>query len=110
MSEPMYCYVWTNTRGGRLALTQDEWIDLDESTLHRLDGPAVIWVDRTRQWWVNGKPHRLDGPAVEWSGGDREWAIDGLDIPGEEIEKWIKENKVDVTTEEGQMALKLRWI
>ena len=87
MSDSIFCYVWTSTYGGRLALTQDEWIMLDELTLHRLDGPAFEWKD-----------------------GEREWAIDGIGVPGDEIEKWIKENEVDRSMEENQMALKLMWI
>lgn len=109
-NEPIYCYIWTNTYGGRLALTQQEWIDFNQSEFHRVGEPAVIWVDGARQWWVDGKPHRLDGPAFEWPDGHNEWAIDGLDVPGDEIEAWIEENDVDISTEEGQMALKLRWL
>ena len=110
MSRSIYCYIWSSTYGSRLTLTQDEWIMFDESSLHRIGGPAVIWVDGTKQWWQNGKPHRLDGPAFEWKDGAREWAIDGLDVPGDEIEAWVKEYAVDLTTEEGQMALKLTWV
>ena len=111
MSDSIFCYVWTSTYGGRLALTQDEWIMLDELILHRLDGPAVTFVTNgATQWWQNGRPHRLDGPAFEWKDGEREWAIDGNGVPGDENEKWIKENEVDLSTEENQMALKLMWI
>lgn len=109
--EPIFCHIWTNTYGGRLALTQQEWIDFDESTLHRLDGPAVTFIiNGATQWWKDGKPHRLDGPAFEWKDGEREWAIDGINVPGDEIEVWIEENDIDLTTEEDQMALKLSWL
>jgi hypothetical protein len=37
----------------------------EKGQLHRIDGPAVEYVDGEKQWWVNGKLHR-DGdlPAV----------------------------------------------
>ena len=36
----------------------------DEGKLHREDGPAVIYPDGTKFWYVNGHRHRLDGPAI----------------------------------------------
>lgn len=41
--------------------------------LHRLDGPAVIYVDGSREYWVHGKLHREDGPAVTYLGGTEKW-------------------------------------
>ena len=109
MSDPIYCHVWIKGADDPIALTQDEWLKNNASLYHRVGGPAVIWSDGVRQWWQNGKPHRLDGPAIEWQRGFNEWVIDGIIIPGNEIEAGIIENDVDLNTEEGQMALKLRW-
>lgn len=33
--------------------------------LHRVNGPAVEFINGTKEWWVNGKLHREDGPAIE---------------------------------------------
>jgi hypothetical protein len=33
---------------------------------HRVDGPAVEFLDGVKIWYQNGKLHREDGPAVEW--------------------------------------------
>ena len=44
---------------------------------HRLDGPAIEWLDGSKQWYVNGKRHRLDGPAVEWPDGSNLWYVNG---------------------------------
>ena len=27
---------------------------------HREDGPAVIWADGDKEWWLNGRLHRED--------------------------------------------------
>lgn len=32
--------------------------------LHRLDGPAAIYTQGKREWFINGRRHREDGPAV----------------------------------------------
>lgn len=62
---------------------------------HRLDGPAIISVDGTKHWFVNGMRHRLDGPAIEWADGTKEWYIDGnrhrLDGPAIERADGTKE-------------------
>jgi hypothetical protein len=43
--------------------------------LHRLDGPAIEFVDGTREWWIEGKKHREDGPAIERPNGTKCWYI-----------------------------------
>lgn len=53
-------------------------------TLHRLDGPAVIWEDGDKEYWVNGKLHRLDGPAMELHSLDTFlWFVNGIRIRDE---------------------------
>jgi NTP pyrophosphatase (non-canonical NTP hydrolase) len=46
--------------------------------LHREDGPASVWGDGSKEWWVNGRRHRKDGPAIERANGDKEWWLNGL--------------------------------
>ena len=77
---------------------------------HRLDGPAVEFLSNgLKQWYVDGRRHRIDGPAVEREDGSNRWYIDGKHLPKEEVEEWLEENDVDLKTESGQMAFKLRW-
>ena len=46
--------------------------------IHRIDKPAVIYINGMRQWWKEGKPHRDgDKPAVLWAFGARAWWRDG---------------------------------
>jgi hypothetical protein len=45
--------------------------------LHREDGPAVIWDNGTKEWWIDGRRHREDGPAIEWSNNTKEWYQNG---------------------------------
>ena len=51
---------------------------------HRLDGPAVIFADGTKAWFLNGQRHREDGPAVVWSDGCKEWWLNGKQYTEEE--------------------------
>jgi len=50
---------------------------------HRLDGPAIEFVDGHKEWCFNNKPHRLDGPAVENTDGSVEWWIHGRPFASE---------------------------
>jgi hypothetical protein len=97
-----------------------------QNQLHRTDGPAVEYIDGSREWWVNGNRHREDGPAAEWFTGDREWWVHGqrhrVDGPAIEwrdgsvywyldgcllkFETWIKKTPVDSAT---RVYLFLRW-
>jgi hypothetical protein len=47
------------------------------SKLHREDGPAVEWIDGSKEWFLNGQRHREDGPAVEKVDGSKEWYLNG---------------------------------
>jgi hypothetical protein len=49
-----------------------------EGQWHRTDGPAIIWHDGSKVWYVNGKLHRTDGPALEDTiAGLNSWFING---------------------------------
>ena len=128
--ENIYCTIWT--KDGKQELTKYQWFDFDWDKLHRLDGPAIEWSNGLKWWYVDGERHRLDGPAVEWSYGEKgwfinrksnrldgpavefsdginEWWVDDKHLNTEEVEFWLKENDVDLSEPEGQMAFKLRW-
>ena len=74
----------------------------DKGQLHRLDGPAVEYANKDKEWWVDGKRHRLDGPAIEYADGDKEWWVEGklhrLDGPAIEwangAKWWYVESKL----------------
>lgn len=57
--------------------------------LHREDGPAVEYADGSRSWYFNGKLHRVGGPAIECSDGDREWLVYGKRLTEEEYNVWF---------------------
>jgi hypothetical protein len=55
-----------------------EWIDGSKEwwindKLHRVDGPAVERADGSKYWWINDELHREDGPAIEYANGGKEW-------------------------------------
>jgi len=53
------------------------WYKEGTGECHRKDGPAVEYVDESKEWWLNGKLHRKDGPAVECASGHKEWILNG---------------------------------
>lgn len=60
---------------------------------HRIKGPAIIH-NGTKHWMQHNVHHRLDGPAVEWVDGSKEWYYHGKFLENitcqEEFEKWLK--------------------
>ena len=45
--------------------------------LHREDGPAVIYPNGNKLWYLNGKLHRENGPAIEHVNGNKRWYLNG---------------------------------
>ena len=75
---------WKNKKGElhRLDGPAVEYIDGAEEWyqngyLHRLNWPAAIRNDGTKEWWQNGVLHRLDGPALETLNGHKQWYVGG---------------------------------
>ena len=62
-----------------------EWYQHGE--LHREDGPAVIEADGRQYWYWHGKPHREDGPAWITPSGDQYWYWRGKAVTEEEHAK-----------------------
>ena len=114
MTKEIHITVWTKERGQE-DFTYDDWTTNFKkwwysSTLHREDGPAVTDEFGYQQWRIDGHLHRVDGPAVENPHDNLvEWWIYGNQLSGGEVEKWIKENNIDLTTKDGQTTFILRW-
>lgn len=132
-SEDIYCTVYT--KDGRFELTESEWQQFynlsylyrtdgleiveyatgdkewwENGVRHREDGPAIEYSSGGKLWVVNGKPHRVDGPAYVAPGNKtRMWYIEGKKLDTYEVEKWLEENDIDLSINEGQMALVLRF-
>lgn len=83
---------------------------IKRQTKHREDGPAAIYANGRKEWWMHGKrhreggpaiedasgtkawflndrKHRIDGPAIEWADGDVSWYLDGYWY---EFRYWIR--------------------
>jgi len=86
--------------------TKEWWIN---GKRHRINGPAIEKINGTKIWWVNDKLHRINGPAVEWNNGTTEWWVNGKQLPIKEVEKWIINNNLNLSTKEGQIAFKMKW-
>ena len=61
--------------------------------LHRLDGPAIEYLNGDKFWFQNGKLHRLDGPAVERVDGKCFWYIEGVEYTEVEFNQKINPPK-----------------
>jgi len=70
------------------------WYNEDRQ-LHREDGPAVIWTDGSKHWYLNNKLHREDGPAVEYGNGDKEWWVNGKHQPAYFGKKPVRESLIE---------------
>ena len=60
--------------------------ELPFSLLHRLDGPAVIWPNGSKEYWINNK-----------------------ELNRKEVESWIKDNNINLKTKEHQALFMLKF-
>ena len=51
-----------------------QWLD-SNGKLHRVDGPAIEYVNGDKYWSEHGQWHRVDGPAIEYSNGTKQWYL-----------------------------------
>lgn len=59
---------------------------------HRKDGPAIVYPNGSKSWYIHGRLHRLDGPAFDYV-KIKGWFVNGEKAPvktQEEFEKWLK--------------------
>ena len=78
-----------------------EWYQND--LLHRVDGPAIEHKNGHRAWYQNGLPHRLDGPAAIYSDGGHDWFIYGEEVTVE-VNQWLKEQNIKLPMSESEQS------
>lgn len=65
------------------------WYDLSER-LHRKDGPAFVYSNGAKKWFIHGELHRIDGPAEEFVlPQNKFWFINGINISKQEYKKML---------------------
>jgi len=76
--------IYTNSREQKHRLDGPaiEWMDgskfwYKNGHWHRTDGPALIFAHGRKCWYVNGQQHRLDGPSIVYETGQISWSING---------------------------------
>lgn len=86
--------------------SEEWWLD---GKRHRTDGPAIVYKNPPEEWWFqHGHKHRLCGPAVNMN-GNIEWWIHGKVLDTQEVETWLDDNDIDLSTQVGQTTFKLRF-
>ena len=58
----------------------------DTVIYHNPYGPAVIWKNGYKIYYVNGERHRLDGPAIIYSNGEVRYLINNKCLTKEEFD------------------------
>ena len=76
--------------------------------LHREDGPAIEYADRSKFWFLNGKYHREDGPACEYANGDKYWYLNGEELTEEEFNKRTQVQELTIEQIEAKLGYKIK--
>jgi len=68
----MYIYY---TKDGKFTSKRRELIPI-ENLISTENKPSILWRDKYKEWWINGKRHRKNGPAMI-RGSNQEWWFNG---------------------------------
>ena len=52
-----------------------------------IEDTVKVYVNGTKEWYLDGKLHRTDGPAIEYSDGYKAWYLNGRCLTEEEHRK-----------------------
>jgi hypothetical protein len=63
--------------GYKVKVTSEKVKIYKNESLHREDGPAVVFSNGNQWWYKNGKRHRDNGPAIIYASGAQMWYEDG---------------------------------
>lgn len=66
-----------------------------DGATHNRNGPAKVWINGTKEYYINGYRHREDGPARVWANGRKEWYLNGVYFPEEEWKFEVEKIKKD---------------
>jgi len=79
---------------------------LDNGKCHRLGGPAYI-DSKGNKWWIQyGESHRIGGPAYEGVDRTKEWWVDGKLLTESEHKIYVENlNKKSVTCDGRQIEI-----
>ena len=77
------------------------WYKFDTNERHRENGPAIVYPDGTKAWYLDDKCHRENGPAIEHSNGNKYWFLNGEELTEEEFNQRMNScNKETKTMQE----------
>ncbi len=62
------------------------WLD-NKGRFHKIGGPAIEYVNGSREYYHHGLRHNLDGPAVIHSDGYKEYWVNGKFLREEDFNK-----------------------
>jgi len=72
-------------------------------------GPVIIDNNNTQAWFKTYKMHRLDGPARIYADGSKDYFINGKELNTEEVENWIRNNNINLKAKKGQSLFMLKF-
>ena len=68
-----------NNRGNKFWRSNGEY--------HRVEGPAIEYVNGDKFWYLNGELHREDGPAIDYIDSYKSWYLWGVKYTKEEYRR-----------------------
>jgi len=56
--------------------------------IHNPNGPAFIWANGCKAYWIKGQMHNPNGPAIVYPDGEKSYYINGKKLTEAEFKAW----------------------
>lgn len=78
----------------RLTTDNVYWLSVHSGTIHKENGPALIYPNGDRVWYKHGMYHNEYGPAVVFASGKKEYWLEDKIYDKKEWKKLVDRRKV----------------
>lgn len=67
-----------------------------------------VYPNGSKFWWLNEELHREDGPAIEWLDGTKEWYLNGVELSEQDFNTRMNTKELTINQIEELLGYKIK--
>ena len=73
-----------------------------------LEYTVKVYPNGSKFWWLNEELHREDGPAIEWLDGTKEWYLNGVELSEQDFNTRMNTKELTINQIEELLGYKIK--
>ena len=73
-----------------------------------LEYTVKVYPNGSKLWWLNEELHREDGPAIEWLDGTKEWYLNGVELSEQDFNTRMNTKELTINQIEELLGYKIK--